>query len=48
MPPKGTKNISIPEELYERLKVMRRPHQAIAGVIEELLSRPQRPNDRTP
>lgn len=37
MPPKGLKNIAIPEELYERLKARKRPHQAIAGVIEELL-----------
>lgn len=29
--------IRLPESLVERLRTHRRPHQAIAGVIEELL-----------
>ncbi|KKM62151.1 hypothetical protein LCGC14_1524660 [marine sediment metagenome] len=37
-PPKGLKSVAIPEELYERLKALRKPHQALAGVIEELLA----------
>ena len=37
MPPKGLKNIAIPEELYERLKALRKSHQAFSGVIEDLL-----------
>lgn len=37
MPPKGLKGIAIPEELYEKLKARKRPHQGFSGVIEELL-----------
>ena len=32
-----TKPIRLPPELIARLKALKRPHQAIAGVIEELL-----------
>lgn len=32
------KAIKIPVELLNRLKARKRPHQAIAGVIEELLN----------
>lgn len=38
MPPRGLKNIAVPEELHNRLKARKRPHQALAGVIEELLN----------
>ena len=37
-PPKGLKSVAMPEELYDRLKARKRPHQALAGVIEELLA----------
>lgn len=30
-------HIVVPKELREELKALKRPHQAIAGVIEELL-----------
>lgn len=33
------KTIRVPEDLLERLKALRKPHQAIAGVIEELLEK---------
>ena len=45
-------HIVVPRELRERLKLRKKPHQAIAGVIEELLSqadeyvREQRVKDR--
>lgn len=29
--------MKVPKDLVQRLKAMRRPHQSIAGVIEELL-----------
>ena len=32
-----TKPVKIPAELLLRLKARKRPHQALAGVIEELL-----------
>ncbi len=31
-------HIVVPKELRERLKARKRPHQALAGVIEELLN----------
>lgn len=30
-------SIKLPKKLVERLKALKRPHQAMAGVIEELL-----------
>ena len=32
--------VRMPKELRERLKALRKPHQALAGVIEELIARP--------
>jgi len=34
----ATKPIRLPPELIARLKAHKRPHQAMAGVIEELLN----------
>ena len=31
-------HVTVPRELLERLKARKRPHQALAGVIEELLT----------
>jgi hypothetical protein len=31
-------SIKLPKQLVERLKAHKRPHQALAGVIEELLN----------
>jgi hypothetical protein len=33
MPPRGLKNIAIPQDLYDKHKARKRPHQALAGVI---------------
>jgi len=41
MTPKGLKNIAVPEELYEKLKALRKSHQAFAGVIKDLLNEPK-------
>ena len=38
MPRQPMKPIGVPPDLYERLKARMHPHQAIAGVIEELLN----------
>ena len=40
MPRKGYKSVGIPEELWAKLNAKCRPHQALSGVLEELLARP--------
>ena len=46
------KSIKLPLELVMKLKALRKPHQAIAGVIEELLANgsklsQEKPDERT-
>lgn len=38
MPPTKLASLKLPPSLLVKLRALRRPHQAIAGVIEELLT----------
>lgn len=42
------KSIRVPIDIYNRLYLRQRPHQAIAGVIEELLNEVEKtPSDKS-
>lgn len=40
------KHVIIPLDVWERLKKRKRPHQALAGVIEELLNQADLNNNK--